>query len=112
MGSFGFGYRAGPCFLAVKSMKNPVFFAREKNSKKTIKYVLENYFFRVQNSLNHAWKWNWCTQEKSNISLSKRFRFDEIKKKINQESVFITSKKFEKVPVKKYYGPKKSEKFS
>ena len=54
MGSIGFGYRAGPCFLAVKSMKNPVFFAPEEKSKKTIKSVLENHYFRMQISLNHA----------------------------------------------------------
>ena len=54
MGSFGFGYRAGPCFLAVEIMKNPVFFAREENSKKTIKSVLENHYLSVQISLNHA----------------------------------------------------------
>ena len=41
-------------FLAVKSMKNPVFFAREENSKKTIKSVLENHYFPLQISLNHA----------------------------------------------------------
>ena len=54
MGSFGFGYRAGPCFLAVKSMKNPVFFTHEENSEKTIKSVLENHYFQCQISLNHA----------------------------------------------------------
>ena len=79
MGSFGFGYRAGPCFLAVKSMKNPVFFAHEENSKKTIKSVLENHYFRVQISLNHAWIA--ARKKKSKLSLSKKFRYEEIKKK-------------------------------
>ena len=54
MGSFGFGYCAGPCFLVLKSMKNPVFFAREENPKKTIKSVLENQYFRLQISLNNS----------------------------------------------------------
>ena len=54
MGSFGFGCRAGPRFLAVKSMQKLVFFAREENSKKTIKSVLENHYLWVQILLNHA----------------------------------------------------------
>ena len=29
-----FGYRAGPCLLNVESVKNPVFFSREKIKKK------------------------------------------------------------------------------
>ena len=39
MGSFGFGYRAGPCFLAVKRMKNPVFFAHDENPKNNQKWA-------------------------------------------------------------------------
>ena len=38
-------------------------------------------------------------KKKSKISLLKRFRYDKIKKrKNNQEAVFFTSKKIEKVP--------------
>ena len=54
MGNFSFGYRAGPCFVAVKSVKNPVFLAREKNQKKTIKSVRGNYYFPLEISLNYA----------------------------------------------------------
>ena len=54
MGSFGFGYRAGPCFLAVKSFKNPLFLARNKNPRMTINSLRENHYFPVQISLNHA----------------------------------------------------------
>ena len=41
-------------FFGREKHEKSCIFAREENSKKTIKSVLENHNFRVQISLNHA----------------------------------------------------------
>ena len=91
MGSIGFGYRAGPCFFAVKRMKNYIFFSCEKNPKKPSKVCVKITFSRCKILANHVRENEIVARkQKSKISLSKRFRFGEIKKKNNHEAFFFT----------------------
>ena len=106
-----FGYRVGPCFLGVKSVKNTAFLAIEKTQKNLSKIRVKITFPRANVSKSRKWNEFGARKKKSKISPSKRLRFKKILKILTMKLFSLPIEKSENVIVKNIYVQDKSEKF-